>query len=110
MRQQIIHQDYRRPDTESGGELAQAIVETQRQHREDAVLLSVLQILGDAAGADDEIAVRQHHAFGFAGATGSVEDGGQVAVGAAMCLGSGGGGDARHQCIPSYNFQSGIIG
>ena len=54
-----------RADGEGGGELAEPGVEAERQRREDDVVGGVAEVAADALGADDEVAVAEHHALGL---------------------------------------------
>ncbi len=91
--QEIVEQHHLGANGEGGGELAQAGVEAERQHRENAVVAGVLQVLADAPGARHHVAMGEHHALGIAGAAGGVEDGGHVRVDDPARLAGAGCGD-----------------
>ncbi len=79
-RQQVVHQDDVGTDRERRGQLAEAGVEAQRQRREDDVVGVVPEVAADALGADEEVAVAEHHALRPARAAGGVEDRGHVEI------------------------------
>ena len=88
-RQQVVHQHDMRADAEGGGQLAEAGVETQRKYGKDHVVGGVVQILADTLGADDQVAVAQHHALGLAGAARGVEDRRHVEIDTTLRFGGG---------------------
>ena len=65
---------------EGGRELAEAGVEAEREGRQDHVVLVVAEVVADALGPDDEVAVREDDALGPPGAARRVEDGRHVAL------------------------------
>jgi hypothetical protein len=78
--QQIVVQHHRRADVEAGGQLAEAGIEAEWQHRQDPVLRGILQILADADRAGDHVAMGEDHALRHAGAARGVEDRGDIQV------------------------------
>ena len=71
---QIVHEHDVRADRKRRRELAEAGVEAERQDRQDAIVLVVLEILADALRPDDQVAMRNHDALRLAGAPRRVED------------------------------------
>jgi hypothetical protein len=72
--EEVIHQHHARTDAECGRELAEAVVEAERQHGEQPVVGGVLEVGRDALGTGEHVPVRQHHALRLPGAARGVED------------------------------------
>ena len=79
-RQQIVQEHHRRAAMESGCQLAESGIKGQGQGGQQDVVRPVLQIAGNALGPGDQIAVRQHHALGLAGAARGIENRRDVGV------------------------------
>ena len=69
-RQQVVVQLDKCAAVKSRCELTQTRIKTERQNRENAVVFSVVQILGDTVRAGYHVAVAQNHALGFSGGAG----------------------------------------
>ena len=65
-------------DAERGGELAESGVEAERQRGQDHIVSGVAEVVADAFGARDEVAVAEHDSLGLPGAARGVQDGGHV--------------------------------
>ena len=73
-REQVVHEDRARAGQERSRDLAEAIVEAERQHGEQSIVRSILQVLRDALRAGHHVPMREHDALGTPGAAGGVED------------------------------------
>ena len=65
---------------ERGCQLTESGIKRQGQGGQQDVVRPVLQIRGHALGTGNQIAVRQHHALGLAGAARGIENGRDVGV------------------------------
>ena len=72
--QQVVHQHDGCTDRKRRGQLTQAVIETERQYRQQAIGCAVVEIAGDALRAREHIAMRQHHALGSPCAARGVQD------------------------------------
>ena len=72
--QQVLQQHHRGAGKKGADDLVESVIKAQRQQRQQAVVWGDLQIVLDAARAGTQVGVREHHALGFAGAAGCVED------------------------------------
>jgi hypothetical protein len=78
--QQVVHQRDPGADDEGRGELTQAVIEAERQHREEAIVGAVLEIAADAIRPGQHVPVRQHHPLRHAGRARGIKDRRHVAV------------------------------
>src|SRR5262245_17756998 len=61
-----------------GHELIESRIKAERQNSDDAIVRSDSQIIRDYGASRHHLLVTEHHAFGLAGRTRSVQDGGQI--------------------------------
>jgi hypothetical protein len=80
LRQEVVEQYDARAGMEGRRELAEAGIERQWQGRQQRVLGAVLEIAGDADGAGDDVAMREHDPFRFAGTAGGIKNRRHVGV------------------------------
>ena len=83
----------RAPSANAHDQLVEAVVEGERQHAEDHVVLAISQVGADGGRRREHVAVGEHHALGLAGGARGVDDRRQVDVDVAA---AGGGAPARH--------------
>ncbi len=77
---EVIHEHDAGADRERRGQLAEAIVEAEGQHRQQTILGTVLQVLSDASSTGHQVAMREDHTLRTAGAARGVKDCGHIHV------------------------------
>ena len=83
-------QHQRAPEAEDHQQLVEPIIEGQRQHVDDHIVLDVSQVFDDRGGGEDDVAVVAEHALGITGAARRVDQAGGVEIDVDALRGLGG--------------------